>query len=138
MGPNPPNHRYGCARSNPTSSNPHFASNGILIKLNGYLRAELYLFQGVLGMSVIIENCFQIFQITCMDAQKVIQSLQLHFSQLMRSWSNLRAIMRLDLQRVSSTLNFLSNVSEGGTVRILGYLGLRAICWNLVLMPWFL
>ena len=63
-----------------------------------------------------------------MDAQKVIQSLQLHFSQLMRSWSNLGAIMRLDLQRVSSTLNFLSNVSEGGTVRILGYLGLRAIC----------
>ena len=107
LGPNTPNHAQGHTKRNPKTPAPHLTSNEVLLLCQSHLMVQLYLFYGYLSIRAMWENRAQIpHQIIWSDAWKVmqqlepdtpshgyvIQSVKLHISHQMKSYSNVKAI----------------------------------------------
>ena len=107
LGPNTPNHAQGHTKRNPKTPAPHLTSNEVLLLCQSHLMVQLYLFYGYLSIRAMWENRAQIpHQIIWSDTWKVmqqlepdtpshgyvIQSVKLHISHQMKSYSNVKAI----------------------------------------------
>ena len=87
-------HVQGHWKSNPKSSVPHFTLSETLLWWQDPLLVELYLLHSFWGIGAIQGNLAQIPQTICKVTGKVAQSLQLHLSHEVRSYSSVKALWK--------------------------------------------
>ena len=113
LGLNTPNHVQGHMKDNSKSSAPCSTSNETLLKCQGPLWVELYLFLRYSDIEAFLRKWAQILQITCRNTWKGIQNLQILMLHQMRPYTIVKALCGVSYTCFTGT-RVLGQFGEGG------------------------